>query len=91
MVDMYQRASFSIEGVATNTIVQLDNNANFNAKNLITENCTVKVEGRSSAIVNVSKSLLIDAIDNSEVDIYGNPKIEVNQFLGSSKLLKKEQ
>lgn len=90
-IDMYQRASVSIEGEAKNAVLRVDNSSSLTAKNLNTENCTIKIEGRSTAIVNVSKLIEIEATDNSEIYLYGNPKIEIKQFLGSAKLLKKEQ
>lgn len=90
-IDMYQRASVSIEGEAKNAVLRVDNSSSLTAKNLNTENCTIKIEGRSTAIVNVSKLIEIEATDNSEIYLYGNPKIEIKQFLGSVKLLKKEQ
>lgn len=90
-IDLYQRASVSIEGDVKSTIMRIDNSSSLNAKNLTVENCTIKVEGRSTAVVNVSKLIEIEAADNSEIYLYGNPKIEMKQFLGSAKLLKKEQ
>lgn len=90
-IDTYQRASISIEGDAKNAVMRVDNSSSLNAKNFTIENCFIKIEGRSTAVVNVSKTIEIDAIDNSEIYLYGNPKIEIKQFLGSTKLLKKEQ
>ncbi|MGF1556990.1 GIN domain-containing protein [Paucihalobacter sp.] len=90
-IDLYQRASVSIEGDIKNAIMRIDNSSSLNAKNLTVENCTIKVEGRSTAVVNVSKLIEIEAADNSEIYLYGNPKIEMKEFLGSAKLLKKEQ
>lgn len=89
-IDTYQRASVSVEGDVKSAVIRVDNSSNFTAKNLLVENCTIKIEGRSTAVLNVSTAIEIDAADNSEIYLYGNPKIEIKQFLGSSKLLKKE-
>jgi len=89
--DLYQRADLAIDGVLKIAELRLDNSSSFKGKNLTIDNCILNLEGRTTAVVNVTKSITIEAIDNTEVYLYGNPKIEVNQFLGSSKLLKKEQ
>lgn len=89
-IDAYQRASVSVEGDVKSAVVRIDNSSSFNAKNLTIENCSIKIESRGTAVLNVTNSIEIDAIDNGEVYLYGQPKIQINQFLGSAKLLKKE-
>lgn len=89
-IDTYQRASVAVEGEVKNAVMRVDNSSSLTAKNLLAEQCVIKIEGRSTAVVNVSKQLEIDAAENSEIYLYGNPKIEIKQFLGSTKLIKKE-
>lgn len=88
--DLYQRADLAIDGNVKSAQLRVDSSSSFKGKNLTIETCSISVEGRSTAVVNVSKSITIEATDNSEVYLYGNSAITVNKFLGSAKLLKKE-
>lgn len=88
--DLYQRADLAIDGTIKSAELRVDNSSNFKGKNLTIDTCTVNIEGRSTAVVNVSKSITIEATDNTEVYLYGNASITLNKFLGSAKLLKKE-
>lgn len=87
---LYQRSDLAIEGTVKTANLIIDSSSSFNGKNLKIEECAVILEGKSSAIVNVSKKITIEAIDNSEVYLYGSPEISLTKFSGSAKLLKKE-
>lgn len=88
--DLYQRADIAIEGIVKNVELRVDNTSEFNGKNLTIDTCNLLIEGRSTAVVNVTSQISIEATDDSEVYLYGNSAISLNKFLGSAKLLKKE-
>jgi hypothetical protein len=46
-------------------------------------------ESYSTASINAETSLSISAGEKSEIQIYGNPKIEIRRFDDEAKLLKK--
>ena len=88
--DLYQRADIAIEGTAKSAELRVDNTSEFNGKNFTINTCSLLIEGRSSAVVNVTTQISIEATDDSEVYLYGNSAISLNKFTGSAKLLKKE-
>ena len=88
--DLYQRADIAIEGTAKSAELRVDNTSEFNGKNFTINTCSLLIEGRSSAVVNVTAQISIEATDDSEVYLYGNAAISLNKFTGSAKLLKKE-
>ena len=90
-VDMYQRASADIEGATKKLELRLDNDAKFDGKNFTTNTCSLLAEFDSSATVEVIESITIDSNGSSEVYLYGEPKITLNTFTGTSKLQKKER
>ena len=89
-IDLNQKASANIEGVTEDLTLRSDLSSSFNGKEFATTTCDLIVEGNSSATTRVASTLTIETSGSSEVYIYGNPKITLNKFSGSSKLQKKE-
>ena len=89
-VDMYERADARIDGNVDSLQVNTDNASNFKGKNLTTKTSEVKCALNSDVYIQALNSLRIDASGNSEVYIYGNPVITLDNFRNSSKLFKKD-
>lgn len=89
-IDLYQRATINIEGDTNNAIIRTDNNSDFNGKNFTTKTCTLISEVASDAHVNVSEAITLEITGSSEVFLYNNPKVTINKFIDTAKLLKKE-
>lgn len=89
-VDMYQRASVNMDGLAENSIIRLDNSSTFNGKTFTTKTCDLITELSSSASLGVTENITIEALGSSEIYLYNTPKIVLNKFLGTAKLQKKE-
>lgn len=87
--DLYQKSKANIEGDVTSAIIRLDNNANFSGNNLIVKNAKLMTESYSDCSINVDTSLSIEASGNSEIKIYGDPKIGIEKFSDSATLIKK--
>ena len=87
--DMYQKSEATIEGDSDTLKLRLDNNANFVGKNLIVKNAEIKTEAYTNASIQVKSNILIDAIGKSEIELYGDQKIELKQFTDSAVLKKK--
>ncbi|MDD5149029.1 MAG: DUF2807 domain-containing protein [Flavobacterium sp.] len=87
--DLYQKSKAIIEGDVTNAAIRLDNNADFTGNNLIAKNAELIAESYSKGSVNAKTSLSVDASGNSEIKIYGDPKIEIKRFADSATLIKK--
>lgn len=87
--DLYQKSEATIEGDATNALIRLDNNATLTANKLTVENADITTESYSTCSLNATTTVIIDAADQSEVQLLGKPKIEIRQFADEAKLIKK--
>ena len=87
--DLYQKSTATIEGDVIDMNVRLDNNTNYNAKKLTAQNLELSIEGYSNANVFAEKTLVLNATGTTELELYGNPKIEMKQFSDSAILYKK--
>jgi len=87
--DLYQKSSAIIEGDSDNSIIRIDNLAELNASKFNSKTSDLTIEGKASCSLLVENNLTLDANDNTEINVYGNPKIEIRKFSGEAKLLKK--
>lgn len=87
--DLYQKAEANIEGSATSAVIRLDNNSNFKGDKLTIKDLELIAESYSNASVNAATAISISAGEKSEIQLYGNPKIEIRKFADEAKLLKK--
>ena len=87
--DMYQKSEATVEGDSDTLKLRLDNNANFIGKNLIIKTADVKTEGYTNASIQVKSTISIDAVGKSEIELYGDQKIELKKFTDSAVLKKK--
>ena len=88
-VDQYQKSNATVEGSATSAIIRLDNNASFTGNKLNTKSATITTESYTNCSLFVEKEVIIDAINKSEIQLLGTPKIEMRKFLDEAKLIKK--
>ena len=88
-IDQYQKSEAKIEGDATTASIRLDNNATLTANKLTMKNVTLVAEGYTTSTVNASSTITISASTKAEVQLIGNPKIELKQFSDEAKLIKK--
>lgn len=87
--DMYQKSSAIIEGDVIDLKLRLDNNATFTGKNLTSKNTEITTEGYTNCSISVSTKAVIDASGKSEIQLYGDQKIEMKRFADNASLLKK--
>ena len=87
--DLYQKSSAIVEGDITELDLRLDNNATFSGEKLSAKNAEIKTEGYSNATLLVATKVIIDASGKSEIQLYGEPKIELKRFTESAVLSKK--
>jgi hypothetical protein len=87
--DMYQKTVATIEGDTTNAIIRQDNNTIFNGFNFTIKNADATTESNAVCNIMADTTLIVDAIDDSKINILGTPKIEVRKFLGEAQLIKK--
>ncbi|MES2574880.1 MAG: DUF2807 domain-containing protein [Bacteroidota bacterium] len=88
--DLYQKAKATIEGDITNNgMIRLDNNSVLTANNLTVKKAQLIAEGYSDCSINVNGNLVLDASGNSEIQLYGEQKIEMKKFADNTILRKK--
>jgi hypothetical protein len=87
--DLYQKSRANIEGDVVDMTVRLDNNTNYTAKKLTAQNLDLSIEGYANANVYAEKSLILNASGTTELELYGNPKIDLKQFSDGAILYKK--
>ena len=87
--DMYEKANATVEGDVMELKLRLDNNSNFIGKNLNAKNATIVSEAYSNLSILVTDKTVIDASGKSEIQLYGEPKIELKRFAESAVLMKK--
>ena len=87
--DLYQKATATLEGDANNTTLRLDNSAELTARNFNSKNTDISIEGSASCSLLAENTIVIDATDKTEIELYGSPKIEIRKLDGEAKLFKK--
>jgi Putative auto-transporter adhesin, head GIN domain len=87
--DMYQKTTAVVEGETDVMKLRLDNNADFTGKNLAIKDIDLTTESYASAILNVKGTATIQASGKSEIQLYGEQKIDVKKFTDSAVLTKK--
>jgi len=88
-LDLYQKSDAIITGDAEQMKVRLDNNASLEAKALAVKNAELTCEAYSSVNLLVKGTLSIDASGKSEIQLYGDQKIDMKRFVDSAVLTKK--
>jgi hypothetical protein len=87
--DLYQKAAANIEGDVIDMTLRLDNNSGFTGKKLTVKNMKLIAEGYSSCNVSVETAIRVEASGTSEIQLYGDPKIDLAKFADSAVLSKK--
>lgn len=87
--DMYQKSTAVIEGDIVDLKLRLDNNASFTGKNLSAKNAEIIMEAYANGSIQVSVKATIDAAGKSELQLYGDQKIEIKNFTDSAVIMKK--
>ena len=68
---------------------RLDNNTNFNGKSLYVKNAELTCEAYSNISINVKSTISIEASGKSEIQLYGDQKIDMKRFVDRAVLMKK--
>jgi hypothetical protein len=87
--DLYQKSQAKLEGQATNATIRLDNNSSLTGNKLTIKNIDLVAESFSKCSVNAETSINITASGKSEIELYGEPKVEMKKFADEAKLFKK--
>jgi hypothetical protein len=66
----------------------MDNNAKFIGKNLTSKNVEILAEGYSETSLFAETNCVISAFANSEIELFGEPTLELKKFTGKTSLKK---
>jgi Putative auto-transporter adhesin, head GIN domain len=88
-VDLYQKGEATLEGDANYMKIRLDNDSKLIAKKLVAKNIDLTAEDSSECQVNCTTQIIIDASGKSEIDLFGDQKIDMKRFADSAVLSKK--
>lgn len=89
--DMYQKATATLEGDATNANIRLDNNSKLIGNNFVITNAQLLAESYSNCSLTATITINIDATGNADIKLYGDPKIEIKRFAENAILSKKQK
>lgn len=89
-VDLYQNGKAKIEGETKNLKIRIDNNASLTAKKFQARTVIINSENYAKTAIMATESIVISASGKSQIELYGEPKIELPVFTNSSTLYKKE-
>ena len=90
-LDMYQKSKAEIQGDCTDMKLRLDNDAEFDGKKMASKTLELTAEAKSNCKVNTNGDLAISASGKAEIEIYGQPKIEIKKFADDAILKKKSK
>jgi hypothetical protein len=88
-VDLYQKSSAVIEGDVYELKLRVDNSSEFIGMNLITKNAELIAEANTTTKINVVTNATIEASGKSEIQFYGDAKIELKKFTENTVIMKK--
>jgi len=87
--DMYQKSTAVIEGDIVDLKLRLDNNANFTGKNLSAKTAEIITEAYATGSILVTEKATLDVSAKSELQLFGDQKIEIKRFTDSAVIMKK--
>ena len=88
-VDLYQKSTAVVEGDVAELKLRLDNNSEFTGMNLIAKTAELVAEGNTTTKLNVVANATIEASGKSEIQFYGDAKIELKKFTENTVIMKK--
>jgi hypothetical protein len=88
-VDLYQKSIAIVEGDVNELKLRLDNNSEFTGMNLISKTAELIAESNSTTKINVVTNATIEASGKSEIQFYGDAKIELKKFTENTVIMKK--
>lgn len=90
-IDLYEKAEATIEGDAANAKIRLDNSSILTAKKFTVGSIDLTVENYAKCEVNATNEIALSASGKTQVELYGEPKIEMRKFTNTTTLYKKEK
>jgi len=87
--DLYQKSTAIVEGDVVELKLRLDNSSEFTGMNLIYKTAELIAEANTTSKINVVTNATIEASGKSEIQFYGDAKIELKKFTENTVIMKK--
>ncbi|WP_158306996.1 GIN domain-containing protein [Dokdonia sp. 4H-3-7-5] len=84
------RSDLELKGNAQTVSLDLNDNAECKAETFNTDVININATGSSTTIVTADQEIIVDLDEKAELHVYGEPKLMIERFTGTSKILKKE-
>ncbi|WP_219008348.1 GIN domain-containing protein [Aquimarina litoralis] len=88
-VDLYQKGYAKLEGKTKSMLLRADGNTDFYGEKLTSEKTSVIAEGSSDCYIVTNQEITIEAKDETEIYLLGEPKINMTQFANEAIIYKK--
>lgn len=89
-IDLYQKGYAKLEGEVKSALIRADNDTDFYGEKLASGTTSILAEGKSDCYILVKNNLELSAIDQTEIYLLGEPKINITQFLNEAIIYKKK-
>ena len=90
VMDMEGNSSLALEGTSDRLQLNLLEDAKYKGETMQIGSCKLAVAGKANARVHAFGDLQINATEDASIYLYGTPKITIEEFLGTSQLIKKQ-
>jgi hypothetical protein len=90
-INTFDNAELNIEGFAYYLELFSTNSSSVKGENLLTNVTKLAISEKADVEINVTETLNIDASGSSTIELYGEPKIQINNFINEASISKKEQ
>jgi hypothetical protein len=85
-----ESAELDIEGFSYKVNATVSNSSGLSAKNLLTNVTAIKLSEKANAAIQASDSISVDASGSSKLELYGQPKVLLENFSDKATITKKE-
>ncbi|MFD2561548.1 GIN domain-containing protein [Aquimarina rubra] len=89
-IDLYQKGYAKLEGNVKSMLVRADGDTDFYGEKLTSDKTFIIAEGSSECYVLVNEEITIEAKDETEIYLLGEPKINMTMFANEATLYKKK-
>ncbi len=89
-VDLYQKGYAKLEGNVRSMLVRADGDTDFYGEKLTSDRTSIIVEGTGDCYLLTNQEITIEAKDETEIYLLGEPKINITLFANEATLYKKK-
>lgn len=88
-INLMNKSSVKTEGTVDEVKLSSSDSSSFYGKNLVNTNAFVNIKNKSEVEINCKNKITLNAINNSKIELYGSPKIDLQLFEGEAIIQKR--